>query len=234
MIDNLKRFRQPLAVIVILAIVASMVISLVRLVIELTTGETPVFAAFQDIASSAMNLTLVVLLVVLVWGCLFVAPATRDAVRITRVAAWVVTAGTLLTLVATLLGLSASAGVFGVVLEFLGGLLDIILKAVAAGVLWIILRAIGGGRLSTPPPAESVLEVAPTAAPPVEAPSAPPAWRPSEASGSVWRTAQDAASGTPAAGHGTPGEETRWRPVERNTPSGGEKTPEIGSSPAQE
>ena len=234
MIDNLKRFRQPLAIIVILAIVASIAISLVRLVIELTTGDTPVFAAFQDIANSAMNLTLVVLLVVLVWGCLFVAPATKDAVRITRVAAWVVTGGTLLTLVATLLGLSASAGVFGVILEFMGGLLDIILKAVAAGVLWIILRAIGGGRLQTPPAAEPVLDATPSAAPAVEPPVAPPAWRPSEASGSVWRTAQDAAAGTPAAAHGTPGEETRWRPVERNTPTSGENSPEIGPSPHQE
>ena len=180
-----------------------------------------------------MGLVGVIVLVVLVWGCLFVAPATKDAVRITRVAAWVVSAGTVLTLVATLLGLSASAGVFGVVLEFLGGLLDIILKAVAAGVLWIVLRAISGGRLQASPREVPVVEVA-TPPPPLEAPPAPSTWRPSEASGSVWRSASDAAAGPPAGAQGTPGAGSQWRPVERNTPVEGQKDPELGQSHHQE
>ncbi|WP_410968607.1 hypothetical protein, partial [Salmonella sp. SAL4443] len=87
------------------------------------------FAAFQEIGQSIMNLSLVLALVGLVCACLFVPPATRHAVRLAKLSAWVIAIGTLLQLVCLLLGLAASANAFGVIMEILGGLLDVALKA---------------------------------------------------------------------------------------------------------
>jgi hypothetical protein len=145
-----------------------------------TTDQKPVFAAFQDIANSAMNLTLVFVLVALVCSCLFVSPPTPDAKRVLKVSAIVVSAGTLLTIVAMVIGVQASAGVVGVVLEFLGGLLDFILKAIASITLWLVLRAVSAGRMGTAA-AVSAAEPEPEVTP---GPARQPAtWEPSSATG---------------------------------------------------
>lgn len=200
MIENIKRFREPTAWVILLVTVASMVLALVRFGAAVGSGSEGIRAASQDVANSAMNLTLVVLVVAMVGACLFVAPATPRAVGLTRAAALVVTAGTVLTVVATVVGVTASAGTLGVILEALGGLLDIILKLVATVVLWLILRGLSAGRVEV---AETVAAVEPAPAP--EPPAQAPSWRPSEASGSVWRTASEAAGGAPASGHGQSG-----------------------------
>lgn len=225
MVDNLKRFRQPLTWAAVLIIVASMVLSIVRLVVAVTTDQKPVFAAFQDIANSAMNLTLVFVLVALVCSCLFVSPPTPDAKRVLKVSAIVVSAGTLLTIVAMVIGVQASAGVVGVVLEFLGGLLDFILKAIASITLWLVLRAVSAGRMGTAAAvsaAEPELEVTPGPA------RQPATWEPSAAAGQVWRTAKDAASGQ------APTSATGERPGAAEASEGREltSTPEPAPRPA--
>lgn len=192
MVDNLKRFREPIAWAFVAVVVGSMLLSIVRLVLAMTTEKLPVFAGFQDIANNSMNLTLVALLAAMVCLCLFIAPATPHAVALARWAAIVVTLGTLLTIVATALGLWASPGIFGVVLELLGGVLDIVLKIVACVVLWVIYRAVKAGRMAPPAVAEPDL--------PVRAitDEAPPVWQPGQAAGSVWKTAAEAAAGSSA------------------------------------
>lgn len=205
MVENLKRFREPLAIIVMLAMIATMVISVVRLSIEVTAEDAPVPAAFQDIANSSMNLTLVVLLTGLVLTCLFITPRTRHAVMLTFWAATVVTVGALLTLIAAAIGLSASSGVLGVVLEFLGGLLDVAIKATAAGSLWLIWKAAKAGRFAHPvSEPEPEIVAGPLATPEPPSVHQNPMWLPNEASGTAWRSASDAAAGNPASGHGTP------------------------------
>ena len=189
MLDSLKKVREPAAWAVMVIIVGFMVLNAARLVFVLTRGEVPVFAAFADIANDSTNLTLVAALVALVCLCLFIAPASPRSTTIARWAAIIVTVGTVLTIVATLLGLWASNGVLGVIFELLGGLLDITLKAGAAFALWTIYRAVEAGRMQTPA-AEPVVE-----APRAITDDAPPVWRAAEASGSVWKTAADAASG---------------------------------------
>ncbi len=208
MLDNIMKFREPVAWVVVLAALASIVLALVGFGLGLTSGAS-VFASAQNVANSAMNLSLVVMVIGVVCACLFVAPMTPRAVLLTRVAAVVVTTGTILTLVAALLGVSASAGTLPLILEFLGGLLDVVLKGVASAALWLMHRAITAGRMTTAEPAAVVAEVeaAPTT-------SAAPVWRPSEASGSVWTSAADAAGGAPASAHGAPGA-SGWRPVSR-------------------
>ncbi len=215
MVENLKRFREILTLIIMVAMVANMVVSVVRLVIALSAQGETVPAAFQDIANSFMNLSLVVLLGALVLACLFIAPRTRFAVTLAFWSATIVSIGTILTLVAATIGLSASAGVLAVVLEFLGGLLDIVIKATAASGLWLVWRATKVGRFAQPELAETTspsetTEIAagplPEAEPEADTPA--PMWRPGDASGAVWRSASDAAAGGPASGQGVPGRES--------------------------
>ena len=231
MIENLKRVREPVTWTILLAIVASMALSVVSLVRQVSGPEAreAVFAAFASIASNAMNLTLVVSLVALVCLCLFIAPPTPHAVGLARAALIVVSLGTLLTIVATALGVAASAGVAGIIFELLGGLLDIALKSAAVAVLWVIHRAVSAGRLAAPPAIEQE-EPLPTRA---IIPDAPPVWRPTEATGSVWATAADAAAGTlpapsvPPAARAVPAPSTPdgaaealgWRRVSEATPA---------------
>lgn len=214
MTENLKRIREPLAWAVVGLVAAGLVLGLVRLVLLLTLDRVPVFEAFQDIGLSLMPLSLVLALVALVCTCLFLAPATPRAHLLTRVAAWVLTAGVGLTLVCMLLGVAASANAFTIVLEVFGGLLDVTIKALAAGALWVLLRGVGAGRIDTAPP-----QVEPEATPPM-ASTTPTVWKRQEAAGAVWRTADEAAAGAPAsAGASSPAADPppgdRWRPPPR-------------------
>ena len=155
MLDNLKRIRQPVTWLVLVIICASQVLGIVRLTLLVFWEKTQVFAAFQEIGQSIMNLSLVIVLVALVCACLFIPPATTRAITLAKTSAWVVGIGTLLQLICLGLGLAASANAFGVIMEILGGLLDIALKAVAAGVLWVLVRGVKSGRLDLAPSAAS-------------------------------------------------------------------------------
>lgn len=237
MVDSLKHIREPAAWIVVVVTAASIVLALVRFVLALTTGATLPSAA-QDVALTAMNLTLVVLVVGLVGTCVFVDPPTRSAPRLVVAAALVVTLGTLLTLVGALVGLSASAGAFALVLEFLGGLLDIILKGVATVVLWLTHAGLRAGRISRAPAdavsggSDGLAGQAVDSGPAVPAPPAPPppAWTTGTAAGSAWITAADAAQGAPASGVGVPGSGSAsgWRPVARPAAGGAPEGPSQG------
>ncbi len=191
MIDNLKRIREPLTWAVIAVVAANIVLGIVHLVVQLQQS-TPVYEAFQEIGSSLMNLTLVVAVVALVCTCFFIAPATRNALLVTRVAAGVLSVGVVLTLVCSALGVAASANPLGVAFEIVGTLLDLILKALAAGVLWVLMRGVNAGRIDTAAPAALP---APVEAEPEATADVPTVWQRSEASGAVWRTADEAATG---------------------------------------
>lgn len=209
MLENLKRLREPAAWITLAVTATSIVLALIRFGVELSTG-TGFPAAAQNVALTSMNLTFVVVLVALVWACVFVEPPTPRSAQLVTLSAVVVTVGTLLTLLGSLLGLAASAGVLGVVLEFLGGLLDIILKGVGAVTLWLVHRGLQGGRI---PRAEGA--VTPAIEEVAEPPRAPITWSADAAAGSVWTSASDAAAGAPASGFGVPGTPGGWRPVGR-------------------
>jgi hypothetical protein len=191
MIDNLKRIREPLTWTVIAVVAANIVLGIVHLVVQLQHA-TPVYEAFQEIGSSLMNLTLVVAVVALVCTCFFIAPATRHALLVTRVAAGVLSVGVVLTLVCSALGVAASANPLGVAFEIVGTLLDLILKALAAGVLWVLMRGVDAGRIDTAAPAAlpAAVEAEPEATEDV-----PTVWQRGEATGAVWRTADEAATG---------------------------------------
>lgn len=194
MLDNLKRIRQPVTWAVLAIIGAGLVLGIVRLALLVFWEKTQVFAAFQEIGQSIMNLSLVLALVALVCACLFVPPATSHAVRLAKLSAWVIAIGTVLQLICLLLGLAASANAFGVIMEILGGLLDVALKGVAAGVLWVLVRGVSSGRFDLAPAVPEVSQAS-------EQPRTQPVWRPEQASGTAWRSAREAATGArPAVG----------------------------------
>ena len=196
MIENLKRIREPLTWAVIAIVAAYLVLGIVQLVIQLRDS-VPVFEVFAEIGASLMNMSLVLAVVALVCTCFFISPATRHAMLVTKVAAWVLTVGVLLTLVCSMLGVAASANVMGVIFEIIGGLLDLLLKAVAAGSLWVLLRGVHAGRIDTAPSAEPV--TAPAVEPVTTTDLPATTWQRGEATGAAWRTADEAASGAPGA-----------------------------------
>jgi len=204
MLENFKRVREPAGWTLLVVIVGFMALNIVRLVWVLTHDQVPLFAAFADIASNSMNLTLVALQVAFVCLCLFVAPATPRSAALARASAIVVSLGTLLTVVATGIGLWANKGAMGVIFELLGGLLDIVLKVLATVVLWIIARGVATGRMATPAPPEAAEPELISAL----TDEAPPLWQPGEAAGSVWKTAADAASGARPDAAAKPASET--------------------------
>lgn len=224
MIDNLKRIREPVAWIVLATVAAGLVLGIVRLVMLLLWEKVPAFAAFQDIGLSLMNLALVIALIGLVCACMFLPPATPRALTLARVGAVVVGVGTVLQLICLVMGVAASANALAVIFEILGGLLDVVLKAVAAGVLWVLHRGADAGRLDmAPPPAAPAAELVPAE------PTTPAVWQPEQATGTAWRTANEAAAGarpgesTPPADAEKPPvtPESRWRPIERPASSDG-------------
>ena len=199
MIDNLKRIREPLAWALIVLVLLSMGLTGWKVYTSFTEpGEDTVFAIFSDAGLSWLNMTIAIPLVIVVMLCSLFTPTTRHAVVITWVAAIVLSLGVVLTLVSNLLGMWASAYSAGVVLDVLGGLFDLAFKALAAGSLWVLIRGVRGGQIETPAPAVSGNVLDPQAGIAATEPgSRSSSWSRASASGTAWRTAAEAASGTP-------------------------------------
>ena len=223
------RLREPVAWLVVAVTATSIVLALVRFGVELSGGLT-FAAAAQDVALSAMSLAMLVVVVALVWSCVFLNPVTPRAGQLVTAAATVVTLGTLLTLVGAVLGLTASAGALGVLLEFLGGLLDIVVKTVGVAVLWLTHRGLRGGRIAPQHADPAPVAVAPDVAPPQVPPTV---WTADTAAGSVWASAADAAAGAPATGLSSasspPTSTSGWHPVPRVPPTSSPEAPLPGA-----
>lgn len=225
MIENLKRIREPLAWILIALVAANLVLGIVQLVLQVQQAVPP-FEAFQAIGGSLMNISLLVAVIVLVCTCFFIAPATRHARTLTLVAAWVLTIGVILTLVSYALGAAAADNALGRVLEIVGALLDLILKGIAAGSLWVLLSGVNAGRIDTAPLALPAPEEAEDTAGELPAVTEPrTTWQRGEAAGAVWRTADEAAAGAPGATRMPSGQEApifrdEAAPAARDEPAG--------------
>lgn len=198
MIENLKRIREPLTWAVIALVAASLVVGIVQLVRQVQQA-VPLFEAFEAIGSSLMSLSLVIAVVALVSTCFFIAPATAHARLVTLVAAIVLSVGVVLTLISYVLGAIAADDPFGRVVEIIGSLIDLLLKAVGAGALWVLLRGVTAGRIDVAPAAAAI---EPSDEPDEAGQAAPvvrTSWTREEAAGAVWQTADDAAAGAPGA-----------------------------------
>jgi hypothetical protein len=199
MIENLKRIREPLAWTAIALTLLGMGLTGWRLVTDF--GQMSVTEAFQEVGSSWLNISIALLVLVVVMSCSLVAPASSRALPITRVAAVVLSLGVVATLVSSLMGMWASAAGVGVILDVLGGLLDVAFKALTAAALWVFLRGVKAGRIETAP------KSADSAVDQEEVGPRPTTWAREEASGTVWWTAAEAASGAPGRDKMPDGEE---------------------------
>lgn len=189
MIENLKRSREPLSWILMGLVLLSMGLTGWRLAMALE--EMPAVAAFQEVGGQWLNFAIGFVLVLVVMSCSWAAPATPHAGLITRAAAVLLSVGVVLTLGSALMGMWASAAGIGVVLDVFGGLLDVALKALLAGSLWIFLRGVKAGRIETAPASASTPPVVEEASHETSHESG------DSATGTVWWTAADAASGAP-------------------------------------
>ena len=196
MIENIKRVREPFTWALVVVLLGGLVLGLTRIWLEVGSG-MPLPDALQAIGGELMNLTVVFALVGLVCTCLFATPATRNALLVTRVAAAVVSLGALITMVANLVGLWAVPDTLAILMDLLGGLLDLILKVLAAWALWLLARGVKAGRIEPAPaalPADSESGPAQDRAPAVS-------WRREDAVGRAWGSAAEAASGQPGKDH---------------------------------
>lgn len=213
MIDTIRKFREIAAWLVLALVVGELIFGLVRLIINLVTTDFTIGQSFQIVGVGVMGLTSALVVLAMVALCTFLNPPSENSGLITRVAAILVTAGTILTLIFLVIGVTATAGgAIGIAVEMLGGLTDVALKALVAGALWLLVRSRKQGTVRSPQAANT----------PSAQPSAPaivpnqPVVPPDVATGVVWKSAGDAARGDPAAGKGTPGATRHWRPVNQN------------------
>ncbi|MBN9107039.1 MAG: hypothetical protein J0I14_18790 [Propionibacteriaceae bacterium] len=196
MIENLKRIREPVAWALIVLVLAGMGLTGWRLVTGLEEPDATIFTVFSDLALSWLNMSIAIPLVIVVMLCSLITPVTPRAGLISWVSAIVLSLGVLFTLVSNLLGMWASAYSVGVVLDVLGGLFDLAFKALAAGALWVLIRGVRGGQIESPA-TEVAGEVLGPVGPEPDPEKPSTTWSRTSASGTAWRTADEAAAGTP-------------------------------------
>ncbi|GEM_PF-134166 len=231
MAETLKRHRETAAWLVLGISMLYIGMSLVRWGYSLYQRGA-FTTATRAIGGSSLSVPMVLACLAAALACALVRPPSPNARRIVRVAAMVVTAAGVLQAFFLVVGLfGAPRGVFGMVFEVLGGVLEIGIKALVATLLW---RAAGS---TAEPERPAAVEPAPSTAV-VQAQPEPEkrraSWDADEAVGAVWTRAGDAASGAAASGWGRPGKHSGW---DAGQPAlGTEATPELsaqGSSQQQ-
>jgi hypothetical protein len=217
-VDSLRRWRQPVAVVLLVA-------SGVRLLAGIVA--VPVLAAadaYGSVATAALfegsragdSLLLLATAAAAAW-CLAAPPTSSGRVIATLAVVELVTT-VVVSLVFGLLGLTADAVGRGVLfVQFLAAL---VLPAVAAVLLLALLRAAPATSVAAVPPATSAESAAlpPTVPPgtslaPPPPPDLPPSWTVDQAAGVAWQTAGDAAAGNPPTGWSAPAETAGWQPI---------------------
>lgn len=236
--EGLKRFRQPAAWLVLVAIVVLMAVDVVRLVLAVRGPTGPdAFAAHSLSLLSPVNA--VVLLLAVAW-CAVLRPITPGARKLTIVALVVALLGTVGQFVFGVIGLVRAgrrAGVLSAVIDAIGYLGFTILPVVAVVALAKILGGLRREEFRRIEAQEMTVELprpgsAPAATDPETEINRPedgqtePTWRPDEASGAAWQTAGAAASGASASGWGRPGERGGWTPANRDSVDAFEEEPD--------
>lgn len=210
MLDIVRKYRDAAAWIVIALVVGSMVLAVVRFVFMAMTDNT-IGQAALSYSETTVGLPAALLILGVVCICVFVKPTSSMAAIVTLTGAIVVSTGALLTLVFMFIGLTATlGGAFGIMLQILGSLADVLLKALVAAALWVLYRAQRSGKVGSPMAANTPSVQSPAPAVPGNVPPETPA-------GSAWTTAADAARGVPNQQRPAAGAPRQWRPVQRPT-----------------
>lgn len=195
MIDKLKRFREPAAIVALLVVLLECGTTIARFVIE--TRNTPLTTVMRG-TTGLFGLVDGMVLTALVLACVMVAPVTRRAKRLTFVSALVMAVGALTGVVLLVGALLDPAGWFSRVLESLGGIADIVFKGLFAWLLWNGFRAVAESASQTSVPVVADHTLVPPD------PSRTPVWSADQATGVVWSRAGDAASGAAARTYDAP------------------------------
>ncbi|WP_028707365.1 hypothetical protein [Propionicicella superfundia] len=209
MLDHVKKYRDIAAWVVLALVVGSMVFAVVRIVVTSVSTEYTLGQAALSYGESTLGLTPALIVLAVVALCVFLKPSSPSAPTLTLVAAIVVSAGTVLSLIFTFIGLSATlGGSIGVIFQLLGSMTDVILKALVAAALWLLRRGQQTGVVGSPLAANTPSAQA-------SAPTVSPAGPGEPIAGSAWKSASDAAKGAPAEVRPESGASRQWRPVNR-------------------
>lgn len=195
MIDRIKAFREPATIVAVVVVLVGIATTSGRIATDLRTY--PLAVVLQGI-SGLYGLVDALVLTVLALACVLVGPQTRHARQLTLVASlllWFGAAVGLVFLVVSLL--AAGEGSLSRILESIGGLTDIALRALMGYVL-LLGRRVAEGSAPTPGAAPATPAAPEVTEPPVQEATSRPIWQPDEATGVVWRSASDAASGAAA------------------------------------
>jgi len=203
MIDRVKAFREPATVIAIVVVLVGIATTSGRIATDLHTY--PIAQVLRGV-SGLYGLVDALVLTVLALACVLVAPKTRHAEQLTLAASLLLWLGAVVGLVFLVVSLLAAGETsLSRILESVGGLTDIALRALMGYVLLLGRRVAAASEPAVAPPSEPEEQAEPT---PQEEPSSTPTWRPDEATGVVWRSAADAASGAAAGTYPSGGR--RW------------------------
>ncbi len=198
MIDRVKSFREPATIIAIVVVLVGIAVTSGRIATGLQ--DFPLAQVLRGI-SGPYGLVDALVLTVLALSCAVVRPVTRHAAQITLAASLLLWLGVLAGLAFLVISMfAAGEGSFSRVLESIGGLTDIALRVLMAYALVLARRVV-----AEPQPATAAsVEEAPAQGV-VEDPTRRPTWQSDEATGVVWRSAADAASGAAAGTYGGSG-----------------------------
>jgi len=201
MIDRIKAVREPATIVAVVVVLVGIATTSGRIATDLRTY--PLAQVLRGV-SGLYGLVEALVLTVLALACVLVTPKTRHAEQLTLAAAILLWLGAVVGLVFLAVSLvAAGEGSLSRILESIGGLTDIALRALMGYVLLLAHRV-----AIAPAPVTEAASTTPTppisTAPPDE-PSSRPIWQPDEATGVVWRSASEAASGAAAGTYGSSG-----------------------------
>lgn len=211
MAELMRRFREPITWLLLGVTVLYVVLDLAKLGWAVLHDHLGLVASARQITTS-VGLVWILLDLAMVLCCVLIRPRIHRSVLVTRTAAIVVTVVVGYDLFLLVAGVAGAGSVFGGVLEVVGGLLEVLCKAVVAAVLWRIARILTTRHRAA---------VSGTSSKPV---GTQPVWQPNDAAGVSWGRAADAAGMDPAAAdHAGPSadNEQAAAPPEQNWTRGG-------------
>lgn len=200
MIDRVKAFREPATMVAIVVVLVGIAVTSGRIATDLQTSP---LAQVLRVVTGLYGLVDGLVLTVLALSCVLVAPKTRHASQLTLGAAVLLWLGAASGLVFLVITLAARESSLSRVLDSVGGLTDVALRGLMGYALLLAHRV----AVAPEAPTEATRTTpAPGAAesPPEELASRP-IWQPDEATGVVWRSASDAASGAAAGTYSSSG-----------------------------
>lgn len=200
MLENLKRIREPLAWILVVIIALQFVLRAVLPLVGLATGlyqfqnPTDLGITLWTIAMGAISYPLALALLGVVVSCA-VQPAVGRLRTLANAAAWVVSVAVAVELGCLLFAALQLAPLNQLdPVAMVSTLLDLLVSGAVAVALWALVR---DQEEEAPEDAEPAVAEGSEEAPEDSGPA--PVWSRSEATGTVWRTADEAASGAPGA-----------------------------------